>query len=94
MFPVRRNPPRAGTPDAAAFDELPLATCPSGVRATILRIGCGAGDAQRLRAMGLVEGTDVDVVDTRSGILLDVRGSRLALGSGLAAAITVQLVSP
>jgi Fe2+ transport system protein FeoA len=56
----------------------------------VLHVGCADGDANRLRALGLVEGTNVHVIDTRSGVLLDVRGSRLALGLALAAAITVR----
>jgi Fe2+ transport system protein FeoA len=94
MFRVRRHSPRASAPDAAAGDVRPLATCLAGWRATVLHIGCAESDACRLRALGLVEGTSVDVLDTRSGILLDVRGSRLALGSGLAAAIAVRPISP
>jgi Fe2+ transport system protein FeoA len=68
--------------------------CPAGLRVAVLCLGCAGRDAERLRALGLVEGTSVEVVDTRSGILLDVRGSRLALGAGLAATITVRPICP
>jgi len=94
MFRVRSSPLPASTPDAAARDACPLAACPTGLSATVLHIGCEARDAKRLRALGLVEGTRIHVVDTRSGILLDVRGSRLALGVALADAITVRPISP
>jgi Fe2+ transport system protein FeoA len=70
----------------------PLGTCPVGLRATVLCLACPAHDAQRLRALGLFEGACVGVIDTRSGMILDVRGSRLALGHEIAASITVQPV--
>jgi Fe2+ transport system protein FeoA len=94
MFRVRPSPLQASTPEAAARDACPLAACPAGRSATVLHIDCEDRDAKRLRALGLVEGTSIHVVDTRSGILLDVRGSRLALGVALAAAITVRPISP
>lgn len=67
-----------------------LASCLPGSRATVVDIGCGSDEACRLRALGLCEGTDVSVIDTRHAMLLDVRGTRLALGSALTAGITVQ----
>ena len=77
------------TSSSTPCDSCPLGACPAGLRATILCIACGAHDAQRLRSLGLYEGAKVGVVDTRSGLVLDVRGSRLALGWEIAAAITV-----
>jgi Fe2+ transport system protein FeoA len=67
-----------------------LAACVKGSRATIVSIGCGADEACRLRAMGLCEGMAVSVVDARHCMVVDVRGTRLALGSVLTAGITVQ----
>jgi Fe2+ transport system protein FeoA len=59
----------------------------------VLCILCPALDAQRLRTLGLFEGVQVGVVDTRSGMVLDVRGSRLALGRTVVDGITVRVVS-
>jgi Fe2+ transport system protein FeoA len=42
----------------------------------------------------LCEGTDVSVINTRHAMLIDVRGTRLALGSALTAGITVQPIAP
>lgn len=70
-----------------------LASCVSGSRATIVDIECSADEACRLRALGLCEGTDISVIDARHAMLLDVRGTRLALGSALTAGITVQPLS-
>jgi ferrous iron transport protein A len=70
-----------------------LASCRPGSRATVVDIGCTTDEACRLRALGMCEGTDVSVIDTRHAMLLDVRGTRLALGSALTAGITVQPLS-
>jgi Fe2+ transport system protein FeoA len=67
-----------------------LAACGAGSRATVVDIGCSADEACRLRALGLCEGTDVSIIDARHAMLLDVRGTRLALGSALTAGITVR----
>ena len=76
---------RAATPASC-----PLAACGPGARATVLALCCGHADACRLRALGFSEGTQVDVVDARHAMLLDVRGTRIALGKALTAGITVQ----
>lgn len=70
--------------------ECALAACGSGVRALVLRMNCPAADACRLRALGVYEGARVGIVDARNGLLLDVRGSRLALDRRTAASIIVQ----
>lgn len=67
----------------------PLAHCARGARATVLRVGCESAEACRLRELGLHEGALVTVLDAQDGLLLEVRGARLALGAALAAAITV-----
>lgn len=84
--------PAALAPRASPCDLCPLGACAAGSQATVLCISCHALDAQRLRTLGLFEGVRVGVVDTRSGMVLDVRGSRVALGHGVAAGITVRPV--
>ena len=82
---------------ATAGDECPtacpLAQCARGHCAVVVRVDCGTSDACRLRALGVYEGARVDVVDSRNGLLLQVRGSRIALGATVAAAIAVIPVS-
>ncbi|HET9012458.1 MAG TPA: FeoA family protein [Gemmatimonadaceae bacterium] len=73
-------------------DSCPLGACRPGLQATVLCIACHALDAERLRSLGLFEGARVGVVDTRSGMLLDVRGSRLAIGLEVVKGITVRPV--
>ena len=67
----------------------PLAQCARGSRAAVLRMDCERGEACRLRNLGLYEGASVKVVDMQDGLILEVRGARVALGATLAAAITV-----
>lgn len=54
-----------------------------------MEVHCGDQDACRLRALGLCEGAQVNVVDARNALLLEVRGTRIALGRALGAGITV-----
>lgn len=77
------------TPAPAAPDGCLLGACHVGTRATVLCVACPAHDARRLRTLGVFVGAQVDVIDTRNGILLDVYGSRLALDSSVAMTITV-----
>lgn len=74
---------------AARCAACPLATCARGSRAAVLRMECDGNEACRLRHLGLYEGACVRVLDSQDGLLLEVRGTRLALGATLAAAITV-----
>ena len=83
----------SGMPSATPCDLCPLGACVAGSQATVFCIACPALDAQRLRTLGLFEGVRVGVVDTRSGMVLDVRGARLARGQGVVAGITVRPVS-
>ncbi len=82
-----------GGPDGLLEAARPctLSQCRPGSRATVLGLDdCGSDEACRLRALGLCEGTAVSIVDSRHAMVLDVRGTRLALGSALTAGITVQ----
>ncbi len=100
LFARRPRPDRAlavlpadAAPSAAADAPpaaCPLAACAPGARATVVALCCGHQEACRLRALGVSEGTEVGVVDARHAMLLDVRGTRLALGRALTAGITVQ----
>ena len=67
----------------------PLAHCARGSRAAVLRMDCEGGEACRLRNLGLFEGAFVRIIDSQDGLVLDVRGSRLAVGARLASSITV-----
>ncbi|MQA90296.1 MAG: hypothetical protein GEU90_08675 [Gemmatimonas sp.] len=66
-----------------------LTSCGRGSRAAVLRMDCAGEEAKKLRNLGLYEGSCVTVLDRQDGYVLDVRGSRLAVGRHLAGAITV-----
>jgi Fe2+ transport system protein FeoA len=66
-----------------------LGDCLKGASATVVSLGCGENEACRLRELGLMEGASINVVDARQCMLLDVRGSRLALSPAITAGITV-----
>lgn len=70
-------------------DVCPLQACKNGNRAVVVSMDCPTPEACRLRALGVYEGARVSVVDSRNGLLLQVRGSRLAIGAAVAAAISV-----
>lgn len=79
----------------ASARQLPGCSCPlldseAGRPATVVAIACGEQDACRLRAMGMYEGATVSVINKRHVLLVDVQGTRLAVGSDLAQDITVQ----
>ena len=80
-------------PTLASAARSPLACrlgeCVAGASATVVSLGCGEHEACRLRELGLMEGARVNVVDARHCMLLDVRGSRLALSPAITAGITV-----
>jgi Fe2+ transport system protein FeoA len=82
--------PAAPRAESAACESCPLAACVPGTRATVLCVLCHALDVQRLRSLGVFEGALVRVVDARGGVVLDVRGSRLALGHAVVSGITVR----
>lgn len=79
---------------APARTTCALNACRAGTQVTVVDIECSGDEACRLRALGFCEGTSVNVIDTRDAMLLEVRGTRLALGSALTAGITVQPVMP
>jgi Fe2+ transport system protein FeoA len=83
---LRREPPAV---PASRCGACPLAACATGCHAAVVRMECEHGEAHRLRGLGLFEGTTVRVLDSRNGMLLEVKGVRLALGQALARAITV-----
>lgn len=82
----------AAAPQACTGD-CPLASCGVGMCATVLGVSCAALDANRLRTLGVYEGAVVSVIDRRSGVLLDVCGTRLALNDAIAESILVRPVA-
>jgi Fe2+ transport system protein FeoA len=69
-----------------------LSDVPQGSRVRVAGIEAGRGLAARLAAMGLAPGVQVLVVRNggRGPALVEVKGTRLALGRGMASKIRVE----
>ena len=70
---------------------IPLSMVSQGDQVYIVSINAGWGLQRRLADMGLTSGLKVRVIRSQrhGAVVLDVRGSRLALGRGLAHKIMV-----
>ena len=73
---------------------LPLAFLPEGSRALIREIRGGYGVSRRLAELGFTLNAEVKVVRSSSPgpILVEIKGSRIALGRGIAMKILVEEV--
>lgn len=73
---------------------MPLVNMKTGQSAILLEINWGDKMKYKLQSMGLIPGTRVSIVSSgkRGPIVIDVRGSRLALGRGIVSKIEVEPV--
>ncbi|HEX3160451.1 MAG TPA: FeoA family protein [Gemmatimonadaceae bacterium] len=85
----RRSKPAVAPAPSSEGNARSLASCKAGLRATVLGMHCNDVEACRLRALGLCEGSRVEIMEGRGVTLLEVRGARLAVGTAIAAGITV-----
>jgi ferrous iron transport protein A len=71
--------------------HLPLNMVPPGEEVKIVSVRAGRGLSQRLADMGLTPGTLLTVINSYGAgpVLINLRGTRLALGFGIAQKITV-----
>ena len=71
-----------------------LSRVASGEKVVVLALGAGWGLQRRLADLGLTPGVEIKVISSgRPGqVVIDVRGSRLALGRGVARKIIVRAV--
>ena len=71
---------------------IPLSQTSAGQRVRVSQIDAGQSLTARLSAMGLTPGAPVDVITVSGGpIVLQVLGSRLALGRGMAKKVLVRV---
>jgi len=72
--------------------EMPLAMLPENEEARVVEVRGGRGLVRRLSELGFTPGTRVKVLFSNSPgpVLIDVRGSRIALGKGLLMRIIVE----
>ena len=76
--------------EAGPCAECALVTCRAGVRSVVVALRCDAREACRLRTLGLIEGAPVTVVDCHHGLLLEVRGARVAISAAIASLVNVR----
>lgn len=71
---------------------IPLNMVAAGEQVQVISIDAGWGLQRRLADMGLIPGLNVRVIGRQGfgSVVLDVRGSRLALGRGIARKIMVE----
>jgi Fe2+ transport system protein FeoA len=71
---------------------MPLALVQVGRQVRFVAVDAGRGLARHLAAMGLVPGVEIQVVSNpvRGPFLIDVKGSRIMLGRGMAHKIRVE----
>jgi len=71
--------------------HIPLAMVSPGEVVTMVSCGAGWGLTRRLADMGLIPGTKLRVINNQMAgpIIIDLRGSRLVLGHGMAQKILV-----
>ena len=74
---------------------IPLSMVSQGEQVKVVSISAGWGLQRRLADMGLTPGLKIRVVRSQKtgAVVLDVRGSRLALGRGIAHKIMVKTES-
>jgi Fe2+ transport system protein FeoA len=73
------------------LSQIPLIMASRGSKVRLVSINGGKQMTSRLAAMGLLPGVEVEIISNTPGdpFILDVRGSRLALGRGMAHKIFV-----
>jgi len=88
-------------PEATCCDEtsqppMPLTCAGADQEVRIASLAAGSGARQRLADLGLLTGTRLRVIRPSGGgpMLIELRGSRFALGRGLAAKIMIQMIQP
>lgn len=71
--------------------EMMLTKAPAGENVVISSVRAGRGLKRRLNDMGLLPGTEVKIINNeRPGrVVLEVRGSRLAIGYGVASKVVI-----
>ncbi|MDI6810159.1 MAG: FeoA family protein [archaeon] len=76
-------------------EAVPLTMLLLGERAKIVALGAGSGRQRHFRTMGLMEGKIVEIIaaqPARGSLVIDVEGTRIAIGRGMARQILIQKI--
>ncbi|WP_455384742.1 FeoA family protein [Acidihalobacter prosperus] len=76
---------QSAPPSSASAASFPLALAAAGERVRIVELTGGCGMVRRLEAMGLRSGSEFEVLQREGpgGMLIQLAGTRLALGMGM-----------
>jgi len=75
-------------------NTLPLSLISAGEHVRLVKIRAGKKLTRRLNEMGLTRGVELKIVQASGGpLLILVRGSRIALGRGIAHKIFVEIIT-
>ena len=75
-------------------DEIPLTQLRPGTSCTVRSIAEKSEQTDRLREMGLIERTHISVLKSdRDGVIICLKGARLALSYSIAEKITVRTLA-
>ncbi|MBL8896355.1 MAG: ferrous iron transport protein A [Planctomycetes bacterium] len=83
-----------GADEAKARDaeiEVELTRLAAGSRGVVVRVESAFADAERLQALGLCEGRQVEVLRAGDPLIVKVHGSRFGLAAARASGIRVRL---
>lgn len=84
----------ANNTNPAPITEVPLCSLPAGSRGRIVCPMAGRELRCRLCSMGLMPGLEVEILSNGSGpVILNVKGSRIIIGHGMATKILVRPVT-
>ena len=74
--------------------QMPLVLATPGERVRVMEIRGGEGMRRRLAAMEILPGAVLEVVNASGAVIINVEGSRVALGHGMAHRVLVALIAP
>ncbi len=82
----------ASPPESVKNPLMPLSMVDTGKSVRLVAVQAGRGLAQRLAEMGFVPGVEIELVNNGAGgpVVVLIKGSRLALGRGMAQKIMVR----
>ena len=86
--------PRTYTSETIHSGVIPLGMAPEGVALRVVGVSAGRSAMRRLAELGLVVGSDIRIIKSSGSgpVLLEVKGSRIALGRGISMKLFVEVL--
>jgi ferrous iron transport protein A len=94
MHDKKHFPHKHSRRSKAGSRAIPLCMAGSCKEVRVLKVRAGSGLQKKLADMGLTPGTEIKLINCQGAgpVLVDLKGSRLALGRGMAMKIMVEEV--